>query len=284
MEQAMDVFGGRPLTEKEYVMAVQTEKKRCRCFLLWLLTITVLLSAGVIWLTQDACESNFQKAHLKALGFNPAHEKANYNAYCMILYHNQLHGTDYDAFFFDDGVPPEIDRELEMDMLEAYYVGYLHAPRDERPIEFVPEYTFEQFKEELIRIAQEKKEKLLAEGDFYRLPLLCAAVCAVAMGGLLVSLLFATGEGKMKALRLSCREGVADVPFRTGRRNSPWVKRVQVLATDKKGPEFHSAVKMKRWRTPCREWKMMLSKHEISVLLVMADEKLHFYLLPMKER
>lgn len=56
-------------------------------------------NAAAVYITYGVCERSLHRAHLQKLGFNPEYRQANYNAYCMILYHNQLHGTDYDAFF-----------------------------------------------------------------------------------------------------------------------------------------------------------------------------------------
>lgn len=269
VESVQELFGGRPLTQAEYEAALWIEKKRNRWFWLMMLPVVVLLSVGMIMLVNHACERTLQRACLQELGFDPQYGGSNYNAYCMVEYHNQVNGTDIDYFSREER--RQVSPELEAQMRKAYFLEYLYVSEDER-IAFEPELTFEQFDQRIQRIADETRERL---GPEYAAKV---RMCCLAAAGLILICLaliaFPVGSRHLRAREIFCRSGVMGLPFTAV---LSWNRMLYLQTTDAKGPEFDHCLRMQWWQMIPSETKLAMKTEELPVLLVMADGKLTYY-------
>lgn len=262
-------FGGRPMTQAEYEAAVCIDKKRSRWFWIMMLPVVLLVSIGMIMLVNFACERGLERDCLRELGLDPQYEEANYNGYCMVEYHNQLHGTDIDYFLREER--SQVSPELESQMREAYFLGYLYVPDEER-IPFEPEYTFEQFTQRIHSIAEATREELAPEyAAKMRLSRVVVA-CILLLN--LVMIVFPAGKQHLHARELVCRRGVMCLPFTSV---LSWKRMLYLQSLDAKGPEFDHCLKIQWWQMIPSETKLVMKTEELPVLLVMADGKLRYY-------
>ena len=275
VESIQELFGGRPLTQAESEAVLRIEKKRSRWRCIMMLPVVVLLTAGMVILVNHACERTLQRACLRELGFDPQYGEANYNAYCMVEYHNQVNGTDIDYFSREER--RQVSPELEAQMRRAYFLEYLYASEEEQ-ILFEPELTFEQFDQRIQRIADETRARL-APAYAAKLRLCClAAACLILISLALIA--FPVGSRHLRARDLLCRSGVMSLPFASV---LSWKRMLYLQTTDAKGTEFDHCLKIRWWEMIPSETKLAMKTEELPVLLVMADGKLTYYPMELLE-
>lgn len=271
MEQ--QAFGGRPLTQEEYGAALRIERKRSRWFWCMMLATVLILSAAVIALAYAGGERALNRACLKGMGIDPQFGEANYNAYCMVAYHNYLHGTDIDYFSAEER--REISPELEARMRRAYMMDYLYRTQAERD-DFVPEMTREQFD---VRIQDMARSVRAGLADQYRRGTwVCVALSAGATLFAAVMIVFPGGGRRLDARKISCRRGVMYVPL--GR--LPIVPVFMIILEDaEEEPEISLSRRGSWWNTLPQEGWLLMRCDSVPVLLVMAEGKIRHYPLAL---
>ena len=268
-----DRFGGRPLTQTEYDAAVRIEKKRIRWFWILMLPVVAMLAFGMARYVQTAGERRLEIAVINETGLDHRYAEANYNNYCMIEYHNQRHGTAYEYFNRLDR--QSIPRELEIDMREAYYVGYLYASEEER-VDFAPALSFDEFDKKLQAMADKAREKLRPPYEMWKR--FSRGAGAVAMAFVVAMILLSTDRRRLDGMQVVCREGLASTSMYSLMNMMKFTLFVTVEAMEQKGSdEYTQCLKVKRWHMPPREARLFLRMDEVPVLLVLVDGKLRYY-------
>jgi len=260
-------FGGRPLTHEEHKAALSVERKRSRWFWSVMLVAALILSIAVTGMMINYCDARLERAVVRGLGIDPQYDEANYNAYCMIEYHNQLHGTDYD--YFSGESRQSISPELEAEMRRAYMMGFLYAPQEER-IDFEPELDDEEFDDEIQRMAEAARNKLKPAYERPGYVCVIAGVCLLAF--CLLMIVFPGGRRHLNARELTCRGGMLGTSM-----VFPAIAFRAYLQADELGPEYSKYVRITWWNIMPREMIMVLRSDEIPVLIVMADGQVRFY-------